>query len=421
MTPAAEVGLLRKVNHMFVRYKAVRGAVGLAALALTLSACAGAGGGSTATSLEEMEPTTLSLHTAVPVGSPDGKALTAFAEDVAEQTGGKVEIENYFSGSLVAGDQDLQAFKAGVADMGMLLSSYHPQDLPVANWFGQMQSLRSDSTPHGFLQARASLARMWSTSDALNQEIEAHNLVALGAPTVGTNFGLLCTKPVTSPEEAKGVSVRTGGPTWSNEAAAMGFTPVSMSILEAYDAMQRGVIQCVMGSATTQMAYGFWDIAKYWHSVSTSGTAATVLVVNANTWRSLPPDVQQIIQNAANTYSGRAMQNGLDDYRIFGEEAKERGVTFVDPRPLNKPLDEHQATVMGELASTAPATVTDPDRFIDDWRAALDWGMEVAVDNVGREPNESYAPDDILNGYLTGPDDFDLEAFTAAVRGNAGN
>ena len=392
------------------------GLIATAGLALTLSGCVGSGGERTTGSLDEMEEVTLSFHLAAPAAHPTGVAVQGFVDEIAEKTNGKVTIEPYFSNSLLPDTEDLSGVGTGVADMGVVFATRHPEELPVVNWFTGMQSLRSNATPHGFLQGSAALQHTFTTSEAIQEEAEGHNLVLLGAHNSATNVGMICNKPITSAADAQGVRARVGGPVWSAEAVSMGFAPVTLPSGGVYEALQRGVIDCNMADPTTVAALGLWEVAKYYHPVAASAAASTLVAVNKDTWDSLPAEVHEIMETAMVNYVGRALTSGLDGYKAFAEGAEDQGVTIVDARPLNEVLHKHQQNhVEKELIESAPSAVTDPEAFTAEWRSTLEKAMDLAVENVGTEPAESQSPEEILEGYKTGADKVDLPGFLSAL------
>lgn len=403
--------------------KSIKAKLGLTTVigfVLAAGACANpggsGGGGGTDESLADMKKVTLSFQTQASPQHPFGQAQQAFADEVTKETKGKVTIEPYFSGSLLAGDEDLSGLETGVADMGSMFATYHPQELPVTNWLTQMQSLRADGTPHGFTQASAALQQFITTSEPIQKELADHNLVPLGGSSGATNVNLLCKDPITSPEDAKGKRVRVGGPVWAAEVKAMGFTPVSLTTPEIYEALERGVVDCDLSDPTTIASFGFWEVAKNFHPVSASGASSTLMVVNRDTWDSLPKEVHTILQRAMDNYNGRVLQNGLEAYKTFAAGLDKEGVTIVDPAPLNKSLEAYQAGyVEDELIKAAPAEVADPEAFVKEWQSTLDWAMDLAVENAGSEATPLGTPEEIKAGYLSGPDEFDLPKFLDGV------
>lgn len=393
------------------------GLTGLLGLALALGGCAkSGGGGGAAESVDDMEKVKLSFQTQAPPAHPFGIAQQAFVDEIAKETNGKVTIEPYFSGSLLAGDEDLSGLETGVADMGALFASYHPQELPVTNWFAQMQSPRADTAPHGLVQAGAALHKFVNNSDALVKEYEEHNLVLLGASSGASNVNLLCKDPITSLDDVKGTRVRVAGPVYADEMKALGFTPVSLTTPEIYEALERGVVDCELNDPTSMVALGWWEVAKAFHAIPGSGQANAMMVVNRDTWESLPDDVHKIMRSAMQNYNGRILEAGLDGYKNFAEGADAQGLTFVDPQTLAEPLEAYQETYMGKgLIDDAPPSIDDPEKFIQDWRSALDWGMDVAVENVGYEAEGVTTPEQIRDSFLAGPDDVDISKFVDAL------
>ncbi|WP_161799590.1 C4-dicarboxylate TRAP transporter substrate-binding protein [Pseudarthrobacter siccitolerans] len=390
------------------------GPMGLA-LTLTLTACSGASeGGPDATA--DFEEVTLSLHVAAPPQHPQGIAFQAFVDEVAEVTNGKVTIEPFFSGSLLTGAEDLKGIGSGVADLGQVFTTYNPEALPVLNWFSELQSLRSDAIPHGMLQASAALQKKWTQSEEIQQEVEGHNIVLLGGSIGATNYGLLCTEPIESPEDANGRLVRVGGAVWAEEAKSLGLSPVSLTTSELYESLQRGVVNCTMSDPLTVSTLNLWEVAKFYHPISGSGTSSTLFAMNKDTWESLSADLQKVIQTATNNYQAEVNEVSLESYKDFAEKVPERGMTIVDPRPLNTVLHAYQQQHIKKVVDLAPPSIANPEEFLESFRSDLEWGMGLAIENVGTEPDDSRTPESILEGYLSGPDAVDLPKFAEAVR-----
>lgn len=410
---------MKSVTPRSRRQKVVAALVAVVGSSLLLTSCTSPSGGSPeeSSAIADMEPVTLSLHLANNADHPQAVALQKLADEVSEKTDGKVTIELYLSNSLLTAPDDLPGIAGGVADMGQVFASYHTEALPTISWLASMQSLRSGVNPHGFLQASAALQRTFSMSEAIAEEAEAQNVVILGTSSSATDIGLLCTKPISTPEEAKGVNVRMGGGTvWTEEIKSMGFTPVVLGTSELYEGLQRGVVDCEWANPLTMASFKLWEVAKYYIPVAGSGTSSTLLAMNKDTYESLPAEVQAIIKAAAEVYSLESPVGGLEGYRGFAEQAEANGVTTIDPTALNEPLREHQARVLKELPNSAPASITDPEAFIQDWRDSLKWGMEIAVENVGSEPIENPSASEILESYIPGPDMVDMSKFIEAVR-----
>lgn len=368
-----------------VRIRKLSGSTAIgAAMVLALSACGGLSSGTAAGDLDSMDPLTITYTSIAPAEHPMGKSAQAFARTVHEKSGGKITVELYFSGALMPGEETLSGVASGVAQAGYLVPSYFRQELPINNWLLNMGSMPSTSYPHGMLSGSAALMELQSTQEDLQREWADHNIKVIWAGQVDVGFSLLCTKPIKNLAEARGLRVRNGGGAWIKELEALGMVPVQMPTLEVYEGLQRGVVDCFAGTPQTFISYGLWDVAKYFVPVSMSALNGNIQGMNLDTWKSLPPDAQAVITEAAQEWWAADRTETLASFAQFATEGPSRhGVTFLDPSPLDAVLEQHQADVIRGLAQAAPATVSNPQGFIDAYKALLDEWMEKTVTALG--------------------------------------
>jgi TRAP-type C4-dicarboxylate transport system substrate-binding protein len=402
-----------------------RSLVGGAVLTVTLAACAGGGGGggggSASDTMADMDPVTLSYHYLATPQSHQGQAAQAMADWVAEKSDGKITIEPYPSGSLLKAGEEIEGVGSGLADMGVVIASYEPQELPISAWFNQLNPLASSSMPNGLLQLIAGTNIVMNNSDAIQDEWQSQGVQYLGANVAEVGYGLGCTERMTTPAEAEGVTARVGGPPWDGEVAAMGFEPVSLVITEAYEALQRRAVDCVVGSPSTQRDYGFWEVAPFFIPVSASTNNAVAVVINQDRFDQLPADAQELIQEAANVNLAASLETTLENYRIFAEEGPvEHSIEIVDPSALNEQLDAYQETRIDELIANAPAGIDDPEAFVAEYREAMERGLSLAEEATGETTSDNPSVDEIVEGYISGPDLVDAPAFIDSVREASG-
>lgn len=73
-----------------------------------------------------------------------GRAMVAWQASITEFTNGKITFENYWSSSLLNAISTLAGVRDGVADIGLIIPSYFPQDLPVGAWLFGLGGQRLD-------------------------------------------------------------------------------------------------------------------------------------------------------------------------------------------------------------------------------------------------------------------------------------
>ena len=179
--------------------------------------------------------------------------------------------------------------------------------------------------------------------------------------------------------------VFSGGGVWNAEVEALGMVPVSVPAPETYEALQRGVIDCVTAAPSTMVSFDWWDVAKHYIPVSMTAFNASAQVINLDGWNSLPPDAQAVITEAAHTWWTGINTGTLASYAGFAVDGPSKhGVVVHDPAPLDAVLKQHQAEELAALSEAAP--VADPQGLIDTYQSLLDEWMTTATETLGVPP-----------------------------------
>jgi TRAP-type C4-dicarboxylate transport system substrate-binding protein len=377
---------------------------GAGVVAVTLTGCGAGGGGQepAAGGLDDMEPIVLTMNEINPEASVIGRAWTAFMDEVEEKSDGKITFDTYWSAALLPGNEMLTGVSSGVVDMGQILPNNFPQELPVGNLMIQMGSMPSDSFPLGTLQGAAAAQEMYATSDELQAELEGANMTALAVVFPYIQYDLLCTTPIDTPADAAGKRVRTPGGVWNGELEALGMVPVPMPFGETYEALQRGVIDCVALMPAANMDSGLVEIAKEFTPVAMSGFLGAYLGFNLDTWNSLPVEAQQILQDAAvlwwQEYQGGAIGR-YADMAIDGP--KYFDLVYHDPSELDEIVIEAQEDALAALGASDVPGVEDTAAFIDSYQELLDKWSGILTDDLGLEELPRDA-DSIRDSWSTG-------------------
>lgn len=240
------------MTRHFTRRELLRIAGGSAAGA-TLLGAAGCGGGSGSGGGE----TTLRLSHQWPKASgPNGdfRALIAqkFADKVKQKTGGKVQVQIYPNGSLIEPEEQYKAITQGTLDMSVFPLDYAAGQVPQYSITLMPALVKSHAQ-----------ARNWKDSeigkriDTLTQENGVKVLTWIwNAGGIGVNKG----KPVVSPDDVqKGAVARAAGPWVERMLKTAGYSITSMSSSEIYSAMQTGVLDVAVTSASSFRSYRIYE------------------------------------------------------------------------------------------------------------------------------------------------------------------
>lgn len=395
------------------RLAALACAAGLVATGCSSAANSQSGGTDTDTGTGTLEPITIRYADFADAKNNTAEGMRRFSEAVSTASDGKITFEYFYSSALLGANDMAEGVGNGVADMGIVNSTYSPQELPIGNWASTLGSLPSASFPVGALQGSAATAEFYFGSEDMQREFSDRNLFVLAPLYAIQAFDLLCTKPVTTAEEAKGIRVRTGGQTWSKEAEAVGMTPVPLTGAELYEGFQRGLVDCAMVHPPAYIGFGLWEIGKYYTPTRFSGWNAFNVAFNKDFWDGLPTEAKQILWDNAPLFLEGFHAKNFEFYKQFGDEGPTKhGIEFQQVNTgLGDAISAFQQSEIEAMPSSAPPGVSDPQAFIADYRTANeDWLGKVA--ELGFVETGT-APDDWRRAFQT---TYDLEPWTAKLK-----
>jgi TRAP-type C4-dicarboxylate transport system substrate-binding protein len=360
--------------------------------------------------LENLEPQVLKL--ADFSGNQDanfGKAMVEWENAITKFTDGKITFENYWSSSLLGALDTLSGVGDGVADIGLIIPSYQPRELPIGSWLFGFGGALSGSTVHDVAAGGAAALESVLTLDALTAEYASHNVRVLQA-TATPAYNLLCNKPVSSLEDAKGLRARAIGAVWSDTVTALGMTPVSIAWGEAYEGLQRGVFDCMVINPN-QYVNGLVlkDVAPEFVPVTMAQLQASTWVMNLEVWDSFPVELQNFItqesiRSAYNMWNGyMQIEAEAGDLIAAGTEVRTNDVSELEPVAAAQ-----RAEAVAGLAASAPASLPDPQAVIDQYQDRIAY-WTAALEADGYAVSER-TPEAILKAF-SGLRDVDLSGF----------
>ncbi|MFT4160506.1 TRAP transporter substrate-binding protein DctP [Shinella sp.] len=346
--------------------------------AFALTACSPGSADPTETAAEDFDEVQLSVTLGDSATTTIGSSMVAWQEAVTEATGGKVTFENFFSGSLVPSAEGLEAVGSGLADIAELPAVYVPQQLPTTVWLDSVTSaLVSPQWPADFLEGQAGIAALDSSPQVV-ADAEAAGVHWLG--TLWTpGFSLLCVPEVTDLASAAGKRVRAGGTVISQELEALGMVTVTVPIGEAYDALQRGVVDCIALSLPSLLELGFTDVAKNLVTLSMTGTARTVFM-NKDKWDGLSEATQSALTEASLAFRKAYYSKQIDytaELMAPGGEFEQAGVVTHEAPELSEVIEDQKAKRIASAVASAEG-ITDPEDLFKQLQAAVEDFREAA-------------------------------------------
>jgi TRAP-type C4-dicarboxylate transport system substrate-binding protein len=239
-----------------------------------------------------------------------------YCDEIKKRTNGKVEITYYPGGILTTATKVYDGVVNGVSDIGLSHIGYtrgrfpvtEILDCPVGYASGYVATQVKDDFYNKFKP------KEWN-------EVHVLHFFAPGPQIIATK-----TKPVRKLEDLKGLKIRGAGKI-GDTVKALGATPVPVEMADAYDGLQRGVVDGILDAMETWRGWKLGELVKHATlSQRGAGLVFTFYVIMAkDKWDALPNDVKTAFTQVSAEYKDKygVTANQID---IAGRDFfKERG------------------------------------------------------------------------------------------------
>jgi len=261
--------------------------------------------------------------------------MTAFAAKVKELSQGRMEIRVHPASSLYPGPEMIPAVLDGRVEIAPITSAYLT-DVMLELGVLELPFLTQTLDEH---RKAAEALRGYST------EVMAKRGLKLLTVHSWPTQQLFANQPIRNLADWKGKKFRVYGSESADLAKALGAAPVSIPFGEVYTALQRGVVDGAMTSATNAEPMKFFEVSKFMNYWNLSGGSTEWLATNVKAWNALPKDLQGTVEAALKAVNFEDKQ--WADAKALDERARKRvvelGMTIVDP-PAEEIVKARQAS-----------------------------------------------------------------------------
>lgn len=297
----------------------------------------------------------LKVHQHDPEASATGQFLNAWAEQVEEASGGRIDIQVYHGGTLGGPKDTVDMVLDGSCDIGWGLQSFFDGVFPLSE--SMMLPLLDLQTAQ---QASEVMWHLYADYDYLKAEYEDYHVLLLHAN---------CQSPIASKSkniqtvaDMAGQNVRGNSGPPTNFIQDLGASPVPVAIGDLYQAVDNGTIDSVITDWHAIYSFKLYELFNYYVDENI-GVSTYFMLMNKDKYESLPADLQQILDE----YSG---EKALEICGSFWDdiEAEVRDIIATDypDAQVYKLSDEERAN----LEAVAQTT-------IDNWIASHENGQEI--------------------------------------------
>jgi TRAP-type C4-dicarboxylate transport system substrate-binding protein len=234
--------------------------------------------------------------------------------------------------------------KNGIADMGFAALGYTPGRFP-----------RSTVTelPLLFKSAKGGSQAVWSIYDKdLKTEFGGVKMLWIWVHPPGQFH--MAKKAVRTPEDLVGLKIRSATPWTVAMVKALGATPVTIPAPEAYNALERGVVDGTIFPWEAVYSFKLSEVLRH-HTVVDLYATPLMTIMNQQKYDSLPPDLRKVIDDLSGAWGAEFTGAVWDKNELEGIAAAKKANATIYTVPAEerarwaaklKPVEDEWLTSM---------------------------------------------------------------------------
>jgi len=266
---------------------------------------------------------TLKYHHSYPPSlSFYNKTGTGFIERVQAWSKGRIKFQTFEAGALTSVAGMVDAVNSGVVDVSQSWGGFYVGVVPEADIETGMPLAWKE--PYEAYDAYYNRGLREVIAEAYEKRFAVKHFPAI----IGMQYAISTRQPIKTLDDLKGLKLRALG-VYGEFAKALGAAATVVPGAELYTALQLGTIDGLVYDAEAIIAQGLETFLKTSFVEPHLNAGSGHWLINRKTWESLPPDLQQVIEDAAR-YGNMA---SAASYRASAEKnvgvMKQKGVNMV--------------------------------------------------------------------------------------------
>lgn len=219
-----------------------------------------------------------------PAGHPaESDLVQGWAAALDEASGGRIQVISYPGETLIKADDIYSGVVSGMADLGLSAFFYTRGRFPVLEAF-ELPGIIYESSYAASIIA-------WEGIKELNpEEVQDTELMFVLATGPGDLF---TTKPVRDLGDLQGMKIRAAGLS-ADSLSRLGAVPEAMPQPEAYEALQRGLVEGNLAPVEVLQGWRHAEVTDYVTRTPFIYNAIFFVTMNKDKWEGLPQDIQEI-------------------------------------------------------------------------------------------------------------------------------
>lgn len=267
---------------------------------------------------------TLRIQTHYATEHPSGILAAQFADDIETMSGGAIDIEMFYSSSVVATTETFDAAINGILDCDMTGGAYQTGKNPAFQFVGDIMG--GYDTPWQQL----SWLYYGGGYDAAQELYNAQGMQLVGWWIYGQE-SLSSSKPLAGFEDLKGWKFRSPPGLETEIFQGLGAQPIVMDFTEIFTALETGIIDGADASGlSNNVGLGLYDLVQHATYPGFHSMPSDHLACNKGVWDGLSDAHRRIIDTAMQKL---ALHTALSNEKKNAEAAAmltAKGVTLHD-------------------------------------------------------------------------------------------
>ena len=260
------------------------------------------------------------LPAAYPTDNPHSENLALFAKDVAEATGGKLQITVHANASLFKAPEIKRAVQTGQAQIGEVLLSLHENEDPI---YGvDVIPFLATSYPESM--------KLWQASKpAVEKKLASQGLMLLFAVPWAPQ-GIYAKKDINSVADMKGLKWRAYNVGTARIGELIGAQVVTVQAAELPQALATGIVDSFMSSGGTGYDTKVWESLTHFYDVQ-GWIPKNYTFVNKAAFDAFDKPTQEAILKAAAAAETRGWKVWEEKSDWYLNELKAKGMKVQAP------------------------------------------------------------------------------------------
>lgn len=314
----------------------------------------------------------MKIQSAYPRGDLSMELLKEFAAAADKNSKGRIKIQVFAAPEIVPVENLFEAVQKGTLTMLHAVAAMWGGIIPVGEVeFGLPYAYNLPGEPDVYQAGKQIRDFFMNTgfADLLRKEYAKQGLYWLDVHSYGPIF-TMSTKKVTTCDDLKGMKIRVEG-SWSDYYNALGAHGTYISGEETYMGLKLGTIDASQWDVSAVTGLNWQEVAPYRILGGQNDVVVGHILVNMETWNSLPDDLKKALSDAAEQYFH-------DLNKIYDGELKKVAELVKAGKVINSPIDaacdkkhEEAAYQIWDKIAERDAAAAQGIEIIKAWRKTL--------------------------------------------------